>query len=242
MKLRADLHIHSCLSPCGSDDMTPNNIVNMAVLAGYDVIAVTDHNSTCNCAALMELGRRAGISVVPAMELTTAEEVHVLMYMPDIRAAEKLCAIVYDALPQRKNRPSVFGAQPVLDENDRLLRQEDKLLAAAAGIGVYKAAELARSLGGIAVPAHIDRASFSLLSNMGLVDPAMGFTVFEVTRGCRPESLFHRPGLEGRGFITGSDAHDLAAMPDPFFHLEADSSAPEDIIRALEQLTVNVRT
>lgn len=236
MKLLADLHIHSCLSPCGSDDMTPNNIVNMAALAGYDVIAVTDHNSTLNCAAAMAAGKRAGVSVVPAMELTTAEEVHVLMYMPGLEAAEELCARVYEVLPPRKNRPGVFGRQLVLDQYDRLLRQEDKLLAGAAGIGVYKAAELARSLGGIAVPAHIDRASFSLLANMGLVDPAMGFTLFEVTRNCQPESLFHRPGLEGQGFITGSDAHDLTAMPDPFFTLDAASPAPEDIIRALNAI------
>ena len=236
MKLFADLHIHSCLSPCGAEDMTPNNIVNMAALAGYNVIAVADHNSTLNCAAAMAAGIKAGILVVPAMELTTAEEVHTLVYLPDLDAAQKLTEIVYNALPKRKNKPAIFGHQQVLDENDGLVFEDEHLLSAAANIGIYKIAAVAEDLGGIAVPAHINRASFSLLANLGLVDPAMGFTVLEVTKDCDLDALKEKRGLEGYGFITGSDAHDLFAIPDAEFTLDVDSVSAKGVIEALKKM------
>lgn len=236
MKLFADLHIHSCLSPCGADDMTPNNIVNMAALAGYNVIAIADHNSTRNCAAAISAGKKAGVLVVPAMELTTAEEVHTLVYLPSIEAADKLTEIVYDALPKKKNKPAIFGTQQVLDGNDEPIEEDDHLLSAAANIGIYKIAAIAEELGGIAVPAHIDRASFSLLANLGFVDPAMGFKTFEVTGNCDLDALKQKRSLSGYGFITGSDAHDLFAIPDAEFTIEVDTVSAKGVIEALKRM------
>ncbi len=233
MKLFADLHIHSCLSPCGAEDMTPNNIVNMAALAGYDVIAVADHNTTRNCAAAMAAGEKAGVLVVPAMELTTAEEVHTLVYLPDLDAADRLTAMVYDALPSRNNRPAIFGNQTVLDENDRFVQEDCHLLSAATSIGIYKIAAIADSLGGIAIPAHIDRASFSLLANLGFVDPSMGFTTLEVTRDCDLSALKKSRNLHGYGFISGSDAHDLFAIPDREFTIEVEAPTIQSVLKSL---------
>lgn len=236
MKLFADLHIHSCLSPCGAEDMTPNNIVNMAALAGHNIIAIADHNSTRNCAAAISAGNKAGILVVPAMELTTAEEVHTLVYLPDIDAADRLTEIVYDALPKRKNKPAIFGSQQVLDENDELIEEDEHLLSAATNIGIYKIASIAASLGGIAVPAHIDRASFSLLANLGFADPSMGFKTFEVTGSCDLDALKQKRNLNGYGFITGSDAHDLFAIPDAEFTIEVETVSAKGVIEALKRL------
>ena len=115
MNVYYDLHMHSCLSPCGADDMTPNNLVNMAALAGLQVIAVADHNTTKNVPAAVKVGREAGVLVVPAMELTTKEDIHVLCLLPDLDAAEAFRQYVYPRLPQRKNRPKAFGNQFVMD-------------------------------------------------------------------------------------------------------------------------------
>lgn len=235
MKLFADLHIHSCLSPCGADDMTPNNIVNMAALAGYNVIAIADHNSTRNCAAAISAGKKAGVLVVPAMELTTAEEVHTLVYLPDLESADRLTEMVYAALPGRKNKPAIFGHQMILDENDEFVAEDEHLLSAAANIGIYKISAIAEKLGGIAIPAHINRASFSLLSNLGLVDPAMGFSTLEVTRDCDLAALKEKRGLHGYGFISGSDAHDLFAIPDAEFTIDVDTVSAKGVIDALKK-------
>lgn len=102
MNVYYDLHMHSCLSPCGADDMTPNNLVNMAALAGLQVIAVADHNTTKNVPAATKVGQQVGVLVVPAMELTTKEDIHVLCLLPDLDAAEAFREYVYARLPQRK--------------------------------------------------------------------------------------------------------------------------------------------
>lgn len=233
MKLKYDLHIHSCLSPCGDEDMTPFNIVNMAKLAGYDVIAIIDHNTTKNCAAAVEAGREIGLTVVPGMELTTAEEVHVACYFPTLEAADKFCEHVYSLLPQRKNRPKAFGHQWLMGPNDEVLGEDEHLLAASASIGIYEVAKLVASYGGFAVPAHINRASYSLINNMGIVDPAMGFTVFELTQDCDLYAIMGLMTVENPKFISGSDAHDLVAIPDATRELEAQENTAGAVIEAI---------
>ena len=119
MKYYYDLHIHSALSPCGDEDMTPNNIVNMSLLNGLDIIALSDHNTCKNVRAVSEVARRAGILFIPAMELETAEEIHVLCLFPSVDAAELFeREIVSPALPDIANNESIFGRQQILDEND----------------------------------------------------------------------------------------------------------------------------
>ena len=111
MKLYYDLHIHSALSPCGDMDMTPNNIVNMSIIKGLDIIAVSDHNSVGNVRSCLKVAERSDLVVVPAMEVETSEEVHVLCLFPDIESAEKMAEQVYAALGDIKNRPEIFGDQ-----------------------------------------------------------------------------------------------------------------------------------
>ena len=104
-----DFHIHSCLSPCGDNDMTPNNIVNMAALLGLNAIAVSDHNAVGNVRACMEVAKEVGITVLPGMEVETEEEVHILTLYPTIEAAENAALEVHKKLPTIKNRPEIFG-------------------------------------------------------------------------------------------------------------------------------------
>ena len=235
MKVFYDLHMHSCLSPCGSDDMTPNNLVNMAALAGLQVIAVADHNTTKNSPAAAKVGESVGVLVVPAMELTTKEDIHVLCLFPDQQQAESFRQYVYDRLPQRKNRPKAFGHQYVMDEDDNILEEEPQILCFGSSIGIYETRALLEQFGGLAIPAHIDRASYSLIGNMGLVDPSMGFRVYETTPDCDRAALTERYRFSG-GFISNSDAHDLIAIADASRTLEVSALTPQGVIDALRRL------
>ena len=116
--LSYDLHIHSCLSPCGDDDMTPGNIVGMAAIKGLDVIAVTDHNSCKNCPAVLKLAQEYGVMAIPGMEINTSEEVHAVCLFPELSQAMDFDAYVYERLMRFPNNEAIFGKQQICDEND----------------------------------------------------------------------------------------------------------------------------
>jgi PHP family Zn ribbon phosphoesterase len=213
MNARCDLHIHSCLSPCGDGEMTPHNITGLASLLGLQLIALTDHNTCGNCRAAIAAGAELGLPVVPGMELTAREEAHILCFFRDPDAAEAFSAHVYGKLPDIPNDPAVFGPQLYMDAADRVLREEPRLLITAADIGVYEVQALCRSFGGVAVPAHLNKSSYSILSALGFADPAMGFPVCEITASCRAELLTgEHPELAGVQFIRDSDAHYLEQL------------------------------
>lgn len=224
-----DLHLHSCLSPCGSDDNTPANLAGTCALAGLDIVALTDHNTTGNCAAFCAAAERYGLLALPGMELTTLEEAHIICLFPDLACASAFDAIVHHRLPPMVNDPAVFGPQVLMDADDRVLGEETALLAGATGIGVYEVAGLVRSFGGTAFPAHIDRPSFSVLSNLGLWDPAMGFPLAEVSKNCPPD-LFDRPDLSGVRHITACDAHYLDQIPDAHQYMALPERTPQAVL------------
>ena len=209
-----EFHLHSCLSPCGSDDMTPADIAGMCALAGYDVVALTDHNTVRNCAAFCRAAEHYGLLALPGMELTTAEEVHVICLFPDQERAEQFGACVGGHLPPKKNRPEFFGRQLVMDEEDNVVDEEEALLIAATDIPLCEVRALAERYGGVAYPAHVDHDAFSILSNLGGWMPEAGFSMAELSRTC-PENFTERPDLEGLRFVTGCDAHYLSEIPDP---------------------------
>lgn len=212
MELRYDLHIHSALSPCGDGDMTPNNIVNMAMICELDMIAVADHNTTGNVEAVMQVGKNAGITVVPAMELETAEEIHVLCLFPTLQAARSFEEEqVKPALPLIDNDPRIFGVQQLMNEEDRVIGEDPRYLINATAISLDGLAELVHSYGGVAVPAHIDKQTKSLVGNFGMVGEYMGFRSFELSRNLPESFLVATPGLGKRPYryIHDSDAHYL---------------------------------
>ena len=208
-----DLHIHSCLSPCGDDDMTPNNLVGMAALSGCQVIAVTDHNSCKNAGAVMRAGEGAGLLVLPGMELCTAEEAHVVCLFETLEGAMAFDGYVYGHMPHVKNKPEIFGQQRILDENDELVGLEENLLLVSSFIGVNEVLALAESFGGVAFPAHVDRDSYSVLASLGAIPPEAGFAAAEVTRGCDLEALTRAcPELAGMKILRDSDSHYLETL------------------------------
>ncbi|MBR5506810.1 MAG: PHP domain-containing protein, partial [Clostridia bacterium] len=159
MKLFYDLHIHSALSPCGDEDMTPNNIVNMAYIKGLDIIAITDHNSAGNARAVMEAGKGV-IKVVPGMEVTTSEEVHTLCLFPDIDSAEDMSKYVRSKMTGIKNQPEIFGRQLIMNSMDEIVGEEENLLVNAVDMDIYEVSAETKKRGGLFIPAHIDKTSY----------------------------------------------------------------------------------
>lgn len=233
MRCYCDFHIHSCLSPCGENDMTPSNIARMAALAGYHIIAVSDHNTTGNCRSLIRAAEEAGIIAVPAMELTTSEEVHVLCLLPDPDAADEFGRFVFDRLPDIENLPGIFGEQVLMDHDDTIVGYEKRLLLNATDISITDVPRILDDVGGVAIPAHIDRDSFSVLSNLGFLDPSLGFRTVEITGNCNVPSLLDKhPELEGMQYYVNSDAHDLYSIRDAEFCIELQRPSAKAVIEA----------
>lgn len=180
MKLYYDLHMHSALSPCGDEEMTPNNIVHMSMIKGLELIAVTDHNSARNLPAVEKVAEECGILFLPGIEITSAEEVHLLGYFPDVETAVAFGEMIYDSLPDIQNRPDIFGRQCILDEQDRERGALAKLLINACPFGINSLCGMIRDRGGVAVPAHVNRPSNSLLANLGFIPEDSEFTAIEV--------------------------------------------------------------
>ena len=203
--LYCDLHMHSCLSPCGSDDMTPSNICGMAMLKGLQMIAVTDHNAARNLPAAQRCADACGLLLIPGMEITTREEVHLLGYFPNVDAALDFSEFLRGHMPKKKNKPSFFGNQLVMDEDDNVIAEEDELLIAASDLSLSALVGLIREAEGVPVPAHINRGSNGLLINLGFVPEDLNLTAVEVWRDL---PCAHTP-QEGRVVLHSSDAHYL---------------------------------
>lgn len=229
-----DLHIHSCLSPCGDDQMTPPNIANMCALLGLDVIAVTDHNSCRNAGAVMEAARffNLPLTVIPGMEVTTAEEVHVVTLFPTLPDAQAAGEEVEAALLPVENQPEIFGHQRIMGAQEQPLGELSKLLINATSLSIDDMPDFARRYHGIAIPAHIDRSSNSLFANLGYFPDYLDFPFAEVYR---PERFFaddqHRDVRDRCIILKSSDAHYLENLkeggPCPW---------PEQQIETREQL------
>ena len=215
--------------------MTPATIAGMCRLSGLDVAALTDHNTCGNCPAFCEAAEAYGLLAIPGMELCTLEEVHVVCLLPDLDRAMAFQAEVYRRMEGRTNDPAIFGRQLLMDVDDNVVGEEPALLSGATTIGVYEAAGLVESFGGVAYPAHIDRDSFSLLSNLGLWDPAMGFPLAEVSRRCPPDFTAGRRDLRGVETITGTDAHYLHQIVQAGQAMEAPARSREAVLAWLRR-------
>lgn len=206
-----DFHIHSALSPCGDEDMTPNNIVNMAALSGLSAIAISDHNTVGNCRAAMKVGKACGVEVIPAMEVETAEEVHILTLYPSIEAAEEAAKRVYESLPDIKNRPEIFGRQLKMNENDEITGEEERLLISPTTLTIEEVFKLTQDVGGIFVPAHVDRHSYSVLTNLGFIPDNIPIKYIEISKRVEDVDAYlkDRSELLNYRIFRNSDAHYL---------------------------------
>ncbi len=234
MKYWVDLHIHSCLSPCAEDDMTPNNIVNMALIKGLDIIAITDHNSVRNVKAIMEAGERNGLLVVPGMELCTSEEIHLVCLFPEYEKALSFEKHVYDNLPPIDNREDIFGAQIIMDADDNEIGREHRLLSGACALDIETSINLVRALDGIIIPAHINRESYSILNTLGSIPSEYGFKFLEYSKYSSLEKLLlDSPELRSYNFIRSSDSHFLSDILEQEVSLELKEKTIENLFAFL---------
>lgn len=218
-----DLHIHSCLSPCAHDDMTPANIAGMGALCGLNVMALTDHNATRNLPAFFKACKTHGIVPVGGMELTTAEEVHIICLFEDLDSAMSFGEQVYKHLPDISNRPEIFGNQLIVDDEDNILGREDKLLLAASDLALEDAVKLVRNFGGVAYPAHIDRDSNGIIAVLGDIPPEPDFRVYELNERLNLSRYSKQyPLITGMKMLACSDAHRLWEINEAESSLEID--------------------
>ncbi len=209
----ADLHVHTVLSACAELEMLPEMIVERAQELGLDMIAVTDHNSAENVAAVVAAAQGTGIAVLPGMEVQTREEVHLLCLFDTLEQALTWQGNVYGRLPRLKNKEEVFGTQIVLDGAGNVVGRNERLLLTSVSFSVDEVAQRVRRLGGLCLPAHVDRPAYSIISNLGFIPPALEFVGAEISHLVRVEEARQRfPQLAHYALVADGDAHRLGEL------------------------------
>jgi hypothetical protein len=197
-RFACDLHIHSCLSPCADDDMTPYTVAGIAKLNGLDMAALCDHNSCANVKVFLDACRHYGIIGVPGMELTTAEDIHAICLFPTLEQAK-----IWDETVERhrvliRNRAEIYGRQVLIGADDEPCGEEEHLLVNATTLSLSEAAKLVRRLGGAFYPAHIDREANGILAILGALPEEPNFPTVERRDGA---------AYADRRVVKASDAH-----------------------------------
>jgi PHP family Zn ribbon phosphoesterase len=204
----ADLHMHTCLSPCAEIDMTPREIVSAALNKELNIIAITDHNSAENVEATKRAARGTGLEVLAGMEVTSSEEVHILALFESAEHARALQDIVQENLPSGENDERLYGHQIIVNEHNEVTGFNRRLLIAATNLGVREIVDRIRSLGGISIASHVDKEAFSVLSQLGFIPDDLRFDALELSSKMRrndAEAVFK--GLKGFPWVSFSDAH-----------------------------------
>jgi len=214
VKCYYDLHIHTGLSPCADKDMSPNNIVNMALLKGLDIIAITDHNSIKNVKVVLEIAEATSIIVIPGIEVETLEGIHVLCYFRKLSDLERFAEEVDKALPNILNKEEIFGEQFIYNENDYVVNKEMKMLSSSTSLNINEVVNLVHIYKGLVIPAHIDRYSNSIITVLGFIPPDLPIDGVEISKQANSHI-----NLEYK-VICNSDAHFLGNINERINYLE----------------------
>ncbi len=236
MKVKYDLHIHTALSPCALEEMTPNNIVNMSLINELDVIAIVDHNSCGNSRPIMELAQDKDLTVIPGMEVETREEIHVVCLFAAFDSVYKMQSLVFEHLPALKNKPKVLGHQLLFDCEDECIGEEEKLLSFATDLTYEEVISKTWELGGIAIPAHIDRPSYSVISNLGILPINEKVKVLEISQYADFEA--YKKKYPEYLLTQSSDAHELGfiGICKRYLEIPIDNNAKLDAYRFINYL------
>lgn len=227
-EFRADLHLHTCLSPCADPEMMPGMIVRQAKQVGLEIIAVCDHNSMDNVEAVARAGEKAGLCVIPGMEITSREEVHVLGLFRGEAQLREMQRIVYERLPG-ENDEDAFGPQTIVDEYDRLIGSNTRLLIGATTLAIEEVVQAVHRLEGLAIASHVDRQGFSIIGQLGFIPPGLGLDALEVSRPEAAETWKDYP------VIACSDAHFLSDIGRSTTAFVLEEATLEEIELALQQ-------
>jgi PHP family Zn ribbon phosphoesterase len=229
---KADLHIHTVLSPCGDLEMSPLNIIRKAKEKGIDIIGITDHNSTKHCELVEKIGKANGVFVLKGAEVTTKEEVHCLAFFDNIRTLNEFQLYLELNLPDTPNNPEKFGYQVVVDENENIIENVEKLLISALGQSIDQIEKKVHQLGGIFIPAHVNRSKNSLISQLGFVPSNLKVEALEISKHItKEEFLMKNQYLKNYTFIQSSDAHFIENIGDAFTTLTLEELSFAEIKR-----------
>lgn len=232
-----DLHTHSCLSPCADDDNTPNNILGMASLAGINVLALTDHNSTKNCPAFFKAAKNYGIIPIAGMELTTSEDIHAICLFETLADAMAFDKALDDYRVKFENRPDIFGKQLILDENDNIIEEERYLLSNATEISIEDAPDIVSRFNGVCYPAHIDRESNGIIATLGTFPSSPHFSAVEFHNKENITAYKEKYAISDKLIVISSDSHYLTDIKDKENYFEIDQSySDEEISRFIVNL------
>jgi hypothetical protein len=230
---KADLHIHTCLSPCAELNMGPKTIVDKAIQHGLDVIGISDHNSSENVPAVMRAAQDTNLTVLPGMEVTSKEEVHILAVFDSVDRALQLQEIVYDHLPG-ENDTVAFGLQVVVNEDHDVLGFNKRLLAGATELSVEQVVDSICNLEGLAIAAHVDREAFGILGQLGFVPEELHLDALELSRNTSLEEAKRRfPEYAGYAFVRSSDAHSATDIGEVWTTLLLCEPSTREIKKAL---------
>lgn len=212
---KADLHNHTVLSPCGDLEMTPKFIISTAAKKGYDIIGITDHNTTLQGREIRRIVGGGEPYILCGAEVTSKEEAHCLVFVDGEDNLNILQKYLEDHLPKIPNNVDVFGYQLLVNEDEEVLKEEEFLLISAIDQTVDEIAAFAHSLGGVFIPAHIDKMQNSIISQLGFIPPDLPFDALEFSKRCDIESFLEKNKYIKKlntSFIRSSDAH----YPDDF--------------------------
>ena len=232
-----DFHIHSCLSPCGDDDNTPNNIAGMGSIAGLNIMALTDHNTTKNCPAFFAAAKKNGIIPIAGMELTTAEDIHVVCLFEELSDAMRFDGEISGRRRIKvKNRVDIYGEQYIMDDLDNVIGTEEYFLPIATDVSIDDVLSLTEEFNGVCFPAHIDRQANGIIATLGLFPDSPAFYAVEFHDAQKIDEYLEKyPILKDKLILCSSDAHYLWDIKDKsvFFELDDEPYSSELVRRNL---------
>jgi PHP family Zn ribbon phosphoesterase len=244
-KFMADLHIHSVLSPCGNLEMSPKKIVEKAKNLNLNLISITDHNSIANSIVSQKIAQKSGIDYIFGMEVQTEEEVHVLTYFNNFNDLYDVWKIVYDKLPEIKNNPDFFGDQVIVDEDENIVGYEEKLLINSSKISFKELFYIVKEKNGVFIPAHIDRESFSVISQLGFIPKDIEIKFIEISYSKeRNDFLSNYPYYLKYSFVSFSDAHfldDIGRSYTIFEYKDENSNLLNKVFNEKNKITIKRR-
>ena len=210
--LKAELHIHTVLSPCATLEMLPPFIVERALETNTHLIAITDHNASANVPAVIKAAKGSQLTVLPGIELTTAEEIHVVCLFDTYAQLVAFQKVVDQNLPNIPNNPEFFGMQLIVDSEGNYVSTENRLLSNATYLTINEAQRHVQRLGGLFIPAHVNREENGLLPRLGGIPPELNLSVLEISGITKSDVIQRYPYLKDYHLISSSDAHDLDAI------------------------------
>lgn len=231
---KADLHIHTLLSPCGDLEMSPKNIVEKAGVEKLDIIGITDHNSTRHCKLISELASQHNIFVFCGAEVTSREEAHCLAFLPDFEKLDEFQNYLDKYLSPIPNDPNKFGYQVQVDKDENIIYEEENLLISAIDQSVDEIEEMVHGLGGIFIPAHVNRQTFSIISQLGFIPPDLNYDALELSKHISKEKFIQQNAyLKNSTFIQSSDAHFISNVGDVSTQFYMEKASFDEVKMAL---------